>query len=122
MTDKITRAFLKNIRDEINAALAPLAEKHGVAFHAGNASFQDHKATFKLEVMVGGVEDAAKRDWDSCCSLYGFKPEDFGRTFWSGSDQFTICGIKPRSRKYPILGKSKRGAVYKFARYSVNLT
>ena len=111
---KITTSLLTTLREEIDEALAPVLKKYGMSAHTGNARYNDVDATFKLKVMLGSNDDAAQRDWDRVCRLYGLKPEDFGSLFESGGVQWEICGIQTRSRKYPILAKNENGTIYKF--------
>ena len=42
-----------------------------------------------------------------------------GKRFLSRGKSYTICGIKPSSYKYPILGRSPKGTVYKFTSNNV---
>ena len=46
---EISRSLLSTLREEINSALAPVAAKHGITLHAGNASYTSTSFTFKLE-------------------------------------------------------------------------
>ena len=48
----ITRPFIKILRPQIEAALAPLAEKHGLDFKLAGASFDDTHVNFKLNVST----------------------------------------------------------------------
>ena len=47
--------------------------------------------------------------------IYGMHDVPFGTTFSNRHGTYAICGVKPRSRKFPILGKHvATGKVYKF--------
>jgi len=47
-------------------------------------------------------------------SLYGLKEDDLGNTFITAGEEFTFIGINPRAKLFPLLGKNKKGQIYKF--------
>jgi hypothetical protein len=51
--------------------------------------------------------------------LFGFEPDDLGKEFSFQGQSYTICGLKPKSRKYPVIAQSAGGKNYKFACRSV---
>ena len=117
MSDKITqfdKTNLKEVRAVINAALSEQLEKLGLTAKIGNITFSDADFRCKLEVSCGSTDDAARREWDKHAFLFGLTSEDFGKTFVHGGTAFTICGIKPKSRKFPVLAKNANGTTYKF--------
>jgi len=47
--------------------------------------------------------------------FYGLKVEDFGKEFMAANgERFTLCAIKPRNHKLPIIGKRADGKRFKF--------
>ena len=47
--------------------------------------------------------------------LFGLTEDDFGKGFMSPrGDRFTLVGLKPRNRKYPVIGKDSSGRRFKF--------
>ena len=107
---------------EIRDALAAHFESfdfEGVNLSLGSARFSDKVVTFKLECAMPNEDGTATskigEDFKLYCHRYNLTPDDFGKEFSNGVDTFTIEGCKPRSSKYPILGKNVRtGKVYKF--------
>jgi len=51
--------------------------------------------------------------------LFGFEPADLGKEFTFQGQLYTICGFRPKSRKYPVIARSCNGKDYKFACRSV---
>lgn len=106
------------IRDVLNEQLSTVADGLGVSFEIGNARYDDSQVTFKLTALDraadGTVVSQAEKDWNDYAVMYGFEVEDFGRAFESNRTEYKICGIKPKSRKYPILGKRWDGKQFKF--------
>lgn len=121
----ITKEMLTNLRGEIDNALIPIGEKYGIKFHAGNASYTQAVATFKLEVATidnenGSVNTKEAEDFKINCFRYGLKKEHLGQAFsWFNGNKFTIIGCKPRSRKQPIIAINESGRRYKFSSESV---
>ena len=123
----LTRSDVRMIRGKINEALKALAPElsDGARVTLDYGRYGDTDVTFKVNVAVpseegGNALSPAERDFTRLATTYGLKPEDLGKEFrnWSG-DVFTITGLKPRSRKYPILGKRADGKVFKFAARAV---
>ena len=122
----ITSVLLKELRADINEALAAVGEKHNVRISAKGATYDPDGAngSFKLEVLSigasGDVHDKAATSFVERCRLYGLKPEDLGRTFKNGGLTFTVSGLKPLARSMPILATdSASGKTYKFTAESV---
>ena len=111
---KITRPMLKTLRVEIDAALKEVLEKHGLSGSIGNIKFDDSSFRTTLTVNAGDVSDAAEAEFKKHCKFFGLEASDFGREFTSNGRKFTVCGIKPRALKYPILAVDARGSKYKF--------
>ena len=48
-------------------------------------------------------------------NMVGLEPSDFGMEFTQRGDTYTLCGLKTRNRKFPILAKkASDGKIYKF--------
>ena len=109
---KITKAMLKEVREEMNKALEEVGKKYGVQFDTGNASFDEYSFTFKVNGKMTATEDGEsveKKEWDKYCGMFGLKPENFGQTIEANFGQkYQILGLKPSSRKNPILLKDLR--------------
>lgn len=109
---KITKAMLKEVREEMDKALEKVGNKYGVKFETGNASFDEYSFTFKVNGKATTTEDGEsveKKEWDKYCGMYGLKPEHFGQTIEANFGQkYQILGLKPSSRKNPIMLKDLR--------------
>jgi hypothetical protein len=46
--------------------------------------------------------------------LFGFEPADLGKEFNYQSQLYTICGLRLKSRKYPVIARAGNGKSYKF--------
>lgn len=116
--DKIntfTKPTLRSLRIEMDAALKAVMDKHGISHKIGNMSFNGGEFTTSLTVSAGSQDEVIKNTFDLYCSDYGLKPSDLNREFTSNGKTFTITGIKPNRRKYPISGVGAQGGKYKFS-------
>jgi hypothetical protein len=122
---------LSTLRDEINAALAVVAEKHGIKLGLGSARFMETTCTFKLEAIANGAgtgDEGATARIDKFAEalkryapLY-FKDLNLDATYRIGATDYKIVGYNSRAREYPFLLKDiASGTVYKFAETRVRM-
>lgn len=111
-TTTITRELLKALRTDMDAALATVAAKHGVAINVGNATFSANAANFKLLVAAKGdgtppgesaADLKAASDFRALATLYSLKPEWLGTAFRRHDGEWKIKGLLPKRQKYPVL-------------------
>ena len=105
---------IDTIQKDINEALTAVLAKHGISHSCGNIRFNAESYSTKLTISVGDVMDAKRAEFARHCRKFGLVPEDFNRTFTHAGTEFTVVGIKPKSRKYPILASNNDGDVFKF--------
>lgn len=103
-------------RDELTEALASIEKKFGVTVNLGGIRYGDSKFSTRVTVSIGSADESAKREWDLNCWRFNLKPEQFGSTFvhFPHGTRYTVTGLKPKSRKYPILAQNANGTTYKF--------
>lgn len=106
----------RQFRQDFAEHMRSFEEEHGVRVNIGNITYQQNEIRTKLTVRSNAVSDdaIAEKDFKRNAFYFGLNADDFGKSFKSRGETFTICGIKPRSRKYPILAKNARGKTYKF--------
>jgi hypothetical protein len=101
---------LKSFRTEMEDALGKVGKKYGVTFNIGNIRFTSD--TFSTTVKCYGTatkSDTGKLEWDKSCFMFGFEKTDFNKMFTMTGKKYQIVGIRPRSFKYPIVGKEIGG-------------
>jgi hypothetical protein len=111
--EKIGKPECRIIRETVTAALNEALAEFGLKANLGNMTYSGSNVTSKLTVSVADY-NADEEEFKKGCWKYNLKPSDFGRKFESNGDTFTLCGLKPRSRKYPFLGRRGDGKKYKF--------
>lgn len=117
LADKITRIdrpTVRMLRHELESTLKEFGSKYGLTIDVGSIRFSDEDFTTKVKVSCGSSGDAAKREFERYAWKFGLKKDDYGRDFTHGGTRFTVVGIKPRSRRYPIIGVNGNGTRYKF--------
>lgn len=114
----IDRAALRILSAEINAALAPLAQRHGITLRIGNGTFGGAYATLRLDVATIGEQGQANTReasaLDSLGALYGLPGVKVGTVLVLQGDRFTVIGLNAKARKAPVcLRRERDGKEYK---------
>lgn len=106
------KSTVRQIVDDCEAALQTVAEKYGITLSRKNCSYYPNEmpVPFKLTITqtdtTGNEIDPMAQDFITHCHSFGLTPEDLGREFSQfGGNTFKICGIKPKSYKYPIIAE-----------------
>jgi hypothetical protein len=107
---------LRQIRQELEKAIdthqqikmAQNGDLNKYVFNVGNCSYNDSKATFKLEVTIKGAKSeervALEKNADHC-----------GLDLNKDHPEWILVGYNRKARDYPILMKKKsNGKTYKF--------
>jgi hypothetical protein len=113
----LTNKQFDSFRKETEQAMQQIAEKYGVNIHCGKIKYSDIK--FDLTITASKKEVNGKSveqiEFEKVATLYGFVPNDFGKSFtWKGNT-YRIVGIKTRASKMPIICECTDGKRYKFA-------
>ena len=118
------RQNIRQINSELEAALKQVAEKYGLEVKLGNTRFTGDNFTTKVQVATvgeGGITMSKEAtDFNRYKTILGFNME-LGQEFQRSGKTFTIVGLKPRSKKYPILAKCSDGKTYKLPVDLVNM-
>lgn len=124
---KVTTFNRQNIRQinaEMEAALKAIANKYGVEVSMGSTRFTGANFTTKVQVATvaeGGITMSKEAtDFNRYKTILGINME-LGNEFERSGKTYTIVGLKPRSKKYPILAKCSDGKTYKLPVSLVNM-
>lgn len=100
------RNTVKNLRSDIDSALAVLSKKYGIEISAGNASFTSSNVTYKVQAAVKSSNGVTMTKEASDFNIYASRLlPDFkiGQTINLQGKQYTIAGWKTRVQKNPVL-------------------
>lgn len=116
---------LKQFREDFQENVKALEDKYNASIVLGNIRYGENQFTSKLtftEVTEGVPREDAK--WIESLRIhgheYGLDEEDYGTNFTKGADEYEVLGIKPKARKYPIVGRNvSTGKLYKFTQRAI---
>jgi len=118
------RQNIRQINSELEAVIKQVAEKYGLEVKLGNTRFTGDNFTTKVQVATvaeGGITMSKEAtDFNRYKTILGINM-DLGQEFQRSGKTFTIVGLKPRSKKYPILAKCSDGKTYKLPVDLVNM-
>lgn len=115
MIKQFDKATCRLIGQEVEAALAAVAAKHGlVATYAGGsftgAEFTA-KARFSLAQSNPAAADAERAEFAQYCEFFGLKPEHYGKTVSTPKGELTLIGFELKRSKFPIKVRHANGEV-----------
>ena len=115
---KLDRATIRYIAKRLTEAVEPLAKELGIEIDIGSCTYAANNCKFQLKIALLDYDGKAITEDVECfngnAELFGFEPDDLGRKFIFRGQSYTICGLSPRSRKYPVIAQSQDGKDYKF--------
>ena len=119
------RNDLRTLNAAMQKALDVVAAEHGLQLKIKSGTYEPDGSRFttKLEVLApnesGEIVSKEAQDFQKYATQYDLKADDLGKTFRSNGHGFTISGMKPRSRKFPILATRDDGKTFKFTAEAV---
>lgn len=121
MNEKITKIGkpeCKIVRRLVEKAINEALEEFGLSVDTGNMTFTGDTVSFKTTVSVDGY-DADEKEFNRACYNFGLEPKHRGMYFQSNGESYELIAIKPRSRKYPFVGRRTDGKKYKFGKFII---
>lgn len=105
-TTTLNRDVIRDLRTEINAALAAVAAKHGLSMNAGNCSFTSTSATLKLEISTisatGEVISKTLAALRSNAKWLGLTDDHLNATFQIAGHTYKLVGYNQRRYAKPF--------------------
>ena len=106
----------KLIAEDMKAALAAVAAKHGVTVKVGGGRFDDTAFTPKVEFAEAG---AAEADFTRFAPSFGLQASSFGKAFNFNGKAYTVTGIRLNAPKQPVIATGTDGKTYTFPALTV---
>jgi len=115
----MNKATAQKFRTAFQSAVKGLEEQFNCTLEIGNITFGDTGLHTKLTLTENGENgekvSVSANDFKRFAFSYGLQEGDLGKKFVSNGEVFEITGCKPKSNKYPILGKNvATGRTFKF--------
>jgi len=117
------RTKARLVREAIEKALTSLDPALKVSVEVGSGRFSDTELTLKLIALdkeAGGASNKAEADFNKYAKMYGLEAS-LSDVFMSRGKTFKVAGLKPRSRKYPVICERMDGKRFKFSIEEVNM-
>lgn len=106
----IDRASLKNIRADVDAALAVVGTKHSIALEAGNATFSPSSFTMKVIGTVLGQNTPEQELYDRNAARMRLPPR--GSEVTLKNTPYIVVGMRPRGKNTVVLERKVDGKVF----------
>ena len=104
---KITPNILDEFRNDFENQMKGMEAKYGFKISLGSMSYSSNQFTSKVTVTdtAGGNADDAegKQSLKSDGWKFNLTEKDYNKRFGYNGKQWELKGLKPRSRKYPII-------------------
>lgn len=104
-----------DIQTDLVIKLKEIAKEHGISLRILKARYKQYQGTFFIQASITGSDGKVKtqeeQDWNKYAEQWGLKKEWLGQSFvvnLSGK-RYTIIGLLPNRRKYPVLTVTDRG-------------
>ena len=83
----------------------------GITVEAAGGTYYDHEypMKFKLPTTNESGESQAALDFKRYASSYGLRADQLATTFNHNGERYSITGLKPRAKSYPIIAECIRG-------------
>jgi len=120
---EFNRPACRILSKAVEAALAPVGKEFGVDFSYKGGNYSPANLTMKIEAAIIGADGQVKsreaEDFKKMAQYYGLEADDLNKEVVLNGRRGKIIGLKPRSRKYPIIVEVENGKMFKYPVNSV---
>ncbi len=114
----LDKETVKRIGKRAEEKLKEIEAEFGISVSYGGGRFSKTNATLKFEFALvredGSVATKEAEDYKRWHGLFGLPADGVGQTFLYQSQEYTIMGILPKSKKYPVITMNSDGRSIKF--------
>jgi len=114
----MNRDTARTIERRVLTLLAPLENDGQLKISPKGGTMGSTFVTLKIEVAEvakdGTTASREAADFKAWAKFYGLHADDLGKEFVDRGERYEIVGLKPKSHKFPILGRNRNGTIYKF--------
>ena len=112
---EMIESFRKSFAETVKA----LEIDYSCAIKLGNITYDNQSFGSKMEVITqneeGEIESKERIDYRAKCRFFDLEPKWLDASFRANNKDWKIVGLKPRSRKRPVIAESANGKKYVFA-------
>ena len=112
------RNLVRGFQEEVLEAVRQVGARWGIQTEEGRGRFDQESFELSLKFTPGQADERApeERNFERHAGLFGLVANDLRRVFLSNGERFQLVALKPRNRKYPVIGENENGTRYKFPR------
>ena len=117
----IDKGTVRMLLDEAEEALGHIAMRHGIVVSRKHCTYTKTEIPVAFKFVVperaedGSAVDPEETEFRAYAQRFGLEPDDYGKMFKTFNGVYRVCGVKPRGKKYNILGENIiNGKTYKF--------
>ena len=117
------RNSCKVLSENMMKELEKVAKKYGVHVERGRGTFTGPNFDIKVKfstVSDGAVQTKERQDYERFHASCGLPGDLLDGQFVYNNKVYTVIGLKPRSKKYPVLAEREDGKVFKFGANFIN--
>ena len=116
--EKFDKLMVGQLREEILAAIEAVTKKRGIRIEETKVRGDEGSMDFAIRFSLGELDEKEPelRDFEKNAPTFGLKAEDFRRPFRRMGKKYLLVALKPRNRKYPVIGLDVKGGRFKFTR------
>ena len=110
-----------NIMDDCRDALELVAEEYGLVLQRKTCRYSSDDAPVSFRLLVpertedGEAVNPKETEFRKYARRFGLEPDDYGKLFKTYNGVYRVSGIKPRGKKFNVLGEHvNTGKTYKF--------
>lgn len=118
---EFNRSNCRELMAEVEEALKPIAEKHGLTLDRKGRTFYKDQMPVMFQFLIrkededGNALDAKAQAFKRSAARVGLDPNDLHREFVSSGETYRITGLNTRAKRYPVIVERVRdGKKYKF--------
>jgi len=116
---QITPAICKDMREQLNAALALVAKDFNVSFDIGKMTYSSDSVTMKVEALLNNADGTTTTPEAKAYLEMANRPYTEAEPEWLGKEvttvsgeKLTLVGYRPRARKQPYIVTKGNGKQY----------
>jgi hypothetical protein len=113
---KFDRNLVREFQVEVQEAVRKIATRWGIQTRKSKGRFDDENFDLRLSFTPGEVDEKEpqEKEFEKYAGLFDLSGSDYRRSFLSDGNMYFLVALKPRNRKYPVIGENQNGTCYKF--------
>lgn len=109
-----TKSSAKTVHEEALASLRPFAEARGLDVVPRGARFDPVTGEMTVRVVLRLRRTADGRTteqvcWERYAESFGLPKDGLGQTFESRGEKWTVVGLQPNRRRFPVVATNAAG-------------